>query len=467
MTSYNTEGIDALQQLIGENYRLQWIVGHGGMSTVWLADDLRRNREVAIKVLKPEFSDNQEFLSRFRNEAHTVEQIQHPNVVATYDYSELTDDRGRQFCYIVMEFIRGESLADLLAREGKLSEDRALGIIEQAAHGLATIHAMNLVHRDIKPGNIMITPDDRVKITDFGIAKAAAAVPLTRTGMVVGTAQYVSPEQAQGQQVTAASDVYSLGVVGFELLSGNRPFTGDSSVSVAISHIRDAAPSLDVSVSAPARELIAIALRKDPARRFAEGGAFAAAVSQVRLGRRPQDPSPTPMAEPHYAPTDTATTVMPVGTPAEVLKSSTSEEPQKSSKGGWIAAAALVALIAAGGGAYAFLAGGKDSAPTPTPAPVTVHVTTPATSSAPVVTQPPSTRPKKTTSPAQPTTIYETSEPAPESTPTQQAPTSASKPTRTQAPRTTEPRVSVPEEPLPTETVELEIPNLPSLFNNG
>ena len=192
----NSDNKEHLQHLIGDDYQLQWIIGHGGMSTVWLADDVHGDREVALKVLRPEFSDNNEFLSRFQNEAKSAESISSENVVATYDYREL-EDNGRTFCFMALEYVRGESLADLLAREGALPEPLALDVMEQAAHGLSVIHRMGLVHRDIKPGNLMITQNGQVKITDFGIAKAAAAVPLTRTGMVVGTAQYVSPEQAR------------------------------------------------------------------------------------------------------------------------------------------------------------------------------------------------------------------------------------------------------------------------------
>lgn len=301
----NREG---LQKLIGSDYTLQWIIGHGGMSTVWLADDTVADREVAIKVLKPEFSSNEEFLTRFQNEAIAAEGITSDNVVATYDYREVTTEAGYTVCFIVMEYIRGESLADMIAREGKLDEPLALDVVEQAAHGLAVIHGMGLVHRDIKPGNLMVTQNGTVKITDFGIAKAAAAVPLTRTGMVVGTAQYVSPEQAQGKKVTAATDVYSLGVVGYELLAGERPFTGDSSVSVALAHVNNEPPALSTTTSAPARELIEIAMRKDPAARFANGNELALAVQAVREGKRPPQQASAAMNRVATEPSPTAAT---------------------------------------------------------------------------------------------------------------------------------------------------------------
>ncbi|MCZ9310123.1 serine/threonine-protein kinase [Corynebacterium uberis] len=301
---------DRIQGLIGPDYRLQWVIGHGGMSTVWLADDVAHDREVAIKALRPEFSNNTEFLERFRNEAEAAEHIDSDNVVRTFDYREVPDPTGTVFCFIVMEYVRGESLADLLAREGSLSEDMALDVMEQAAHGLAVIHSMGLVHRDIKPGNLLVTQAGQVKITDFGIAKAAAAVPLTRTGMVVGTAQYVSPEQAQGQEVYATSDVYSLGVVGYEILSGRRPFTGDSSVSVVLAHINQAPPQLPTAVTAQTRELIGITLRKDPNTRYADGSELANAISRVRLGARPPQPRTAAVAGPAPEPSPTSATAL-------------------------------------------------------------------------------------------------------------------------------------------------------------
>ncbi|MDO4909113.1 MAG: serine/threonine-protein kinase [Corynebacterium sp.] len=337
---------EELQALIGPDYKLQWVIGNGGMSTVWLADDLRYNRAVAIKVLRPEFSDNREFLDRFRNEASAAETIHSPNVVETYDYQELDSGTGH-FCFIAMEYIEGESLADLLERNGAVPEEIALDYLEQAANGLAAIHNRGFVHRDIKPGNLMVANNGVVKITDFGIAKAAAAVPLTRTGMVVGTAQYVSPEQAQGLEVTSSSDVYSLGVVGYEMLTGHRPFSGDSSVSVAIAHINDAPPPMGTNISAQARELIGIMLRKDPARRYATGQELAQAISAVRFGGRPPQPSNAAPVTEYIEPATRIVPPMNSALPQNSLPNE-AEEATKSNRNkilGWVIVV-LVVLVA-------------------------------------------------------------------------------------------------------------------------
>ena len=499
----NTENREDLQQLVGDGYQLQWIIGHGGMSTVWLADDLDREREVAIKVLRPEFSSNAEFLARFRNEALSAQGINSDNVVATYDYREADTDAGFTVCYIIMEYIRGESLADLIAREGQLDEALALDVLEQAAHGLAVIHRMGLVHRDIKPGNLMLTQHGQVKITDFGIAKAAAAVPLTRTGMVVGTAQYVSPEQAQGMKVTAASDVYSLGVVGYELLSGKRPFTGDSSVSVALAHVSAEPPALPISVSAPARELIEIALRKDPGQRFRDGNEFQLAVSQVRQGLRPAQPGGHTQVV-ATEPSATASTQM----LASVAEERTSrpegayppsaatpaprehEADKKSSKAGPVISAILLLALLAGGAAWAytegvfdrFTGGGTPTTPRPTMSATTPTQAEEADTEEPV-TETTTERERTTvTEPRNPGTLrFEESEadnsPAPAepsaepSAPSADvsAPAQPSAATPTQHGATPEGATSIGNQPEDTNAPapEIELPNLDSLLGGG
>ena len=477
-----------LQALIGADYQLQWIIGHGGMSTVWLADDVRHDREVAIKVLRPEFSDNNEFLSRFRNEAEAAESISSDNVVATYDYREL-EDNGRTFCYMALEYIRGESLADLLAREKALPETLALDVMEQASHGLSAIHHMGLVHRDIKPGNLMITQNGQVKITDFGIAKAAAAVPLTRTGMVVGTAQYVSPEQAQGIKVTAASDVYSLGVVGYELLSGKRPFTGDSSVSVALAHVSAEPPALPISVSAPARELIEIALRKDPGQRFHDGNEFQLAISQVRQGLRPAQPGGHTQVV-ATEPSATASTQMlasvadertarPEGsyTPAPTRAVASRRPPaepapaKKGSSAGPIIATLLALALVGGGVAWAYTAGlfDRSSGDSPATTPRTTTVTTPSEveETQEEVTQTTTRRERTTVTESRNPGTLRVEDTAPESAPA--APAEPARPETSAVQSTPEmapPTSSAPEAGTQT-TTAIDLPNLENLLGGG
>ncbi len=214
--------------LIANRYRLIRLIATGGMGQVWEATDNRLNRRVAVKVLKSEFSSDPEFVERFRFEARTTAQLNHSGIAGIYDYGEVRDATGDSTAYLVMELVNGEPLNAVLARVGRLAVPHALDMLEQTGRALQVAHDAGVVHRDVKPGNILITPTGQVKITDFGIAKAVENSPVTRTGMVMGTAQYIAPEQALGQDATAASDVYSLGIVGYEALSGRRPFVGDA-----------------------------------------------------------------------------------------------------------------------------------------------------------------------------------------------------------------------------------------------
>lgn len=285
--SHLNEEAQAVQAMIPlDRYRIRSLLGRGGMATVWLAEDVRNGGPVAIKTLKQEHSQDREYRQRFRNEAVAAHSVKSPNTVRLMDHRESSAG-----CLIIMEYIRGESVAQVLTRLGTIPEHLSVDVLEQAAHGLSAIHAAGLVHRDIKPGNILVTPEGLVKITDFGIAKAAEDTALTRTGMVVGTAQYVSPEQARGENVEPSSDVYSLGCVAYEMLAGQRPFTGDSSVAVALAHINNAPPALPPTVNPHVRELVGIMLRKDPARRYADGRELALAVREVRSGKRPPQPA--------------------------------------------------------------------------------------------------------------------------------------------------------------------------------
>ena len=269
--------------VLAGRYEITSPIATGGMGEVWRARDRVLDREVAAKVLRSEFTGDPSFVARFRNEARHTAALSHPNIASVYDYGEADDERnpGQRLAFLVMELVEGQPLVTILHEEGRLPVDWTLHVLGQSADGLSAAHAAGVVHRDIKPGNLIVRPDGVVKLTDFGIARARDATPLTRTGMVVGTAQYLSPEQAQGFEVTAASDVYSLGVVGYECLTGSRPFDGTSQVAIALAHINRPPPPLPAEVPLAVRQLLERALHKHPEDRFTDGAAFAAAIRAV------------------------------------------------------------------------------------------------------------------------------------------------------------------------------------------
>jgi serine/threonine protein kinase len=277
-------------QLLAERYKLTSRIAVGGMGEVWQASDTRLDRTVAVKILKAELSGDAEFLHRFRTEARMTASLNHPGIAAVHDYGETIFDGDLPIAYLVMELVDGDPLAGLLAKHGRLSAEFTLDMLEQAGNALQAAHSHGLVHRDVKPGNILVTSAGQVKITDFGVAKAADAAPVTRSGMVMGTAHYIAPEQALGQPAEPASDVYSLAVCGYECLAGHRPFLSENAVTVAMMHIRDMAPPLPPDVPPAARAVVEATLVKDPRQRYNNGGEFAAAVAAVRAGM----PLPTP-----------------------------------------------------------------------------------------------------------------------------------------------------------------------------
>ncbi|MGT2462678.1 serine/threonine protein kinase [Sinomonas atrocyanea] len=264
---------------LGGRYQLQSRIAIGGMGEVWRARDEVLGRIIAIKILKEEYAGDPSFLERFRAEARHTALLNHGGIANVFDYGEAEGS-----AYLVMELVPGEPLSAILERERVLSPDRTLNIIAQTARALAVAHGQGLVHRDVKPGNLLITPDHRVKVTDFGIARLADQVPLTQTGQVMGTAQYLAPEQATGQQATGSSDIYSLGVIGYECLTGHRPFSGESQIAIALAQVNDAPPPLPEHLPAPVRALLMSMLSKDPRNRPANAIKLAEAAEAIRRG---------------------------------------------------------------------------------------------------------------------------------------------------------------------------------------
>lgn len=263
----------------GGRYQLLSRIAIGGMGEVWQATDLVIGRTVAIKILKDEYLGDPGFLERFRAEARHAALVNHEGIANVYDYGE---EEGSAF--LVMELVPGEALSTVLERERVLSTDQVLDIVAQTASALHAAHQAGLVHRDIKPGNLLLTPDGRVKITDFGIARIADQVPLTATGQVMGTVQYLSPEQASGHPASPSTDIYSLGIVAYEALAGRRPFTGESQVAIAMAQINEAPPELPVTVAEPVRNLVFSAIAKKPDARPASAQHFARAAQALRRG---------------------------------------------------------------------------------------------------------------------------------------------------------------------------------------
>lgn len=255
---------------LGERYTLVRRIAMGGMGEVWVARDEKLAREIAVKVLREEYTGNEDFLRRLRTEARNSSTLVHPNIAQMFDYGE---ERGAG--YLVMELVLGEPLADLLEREPVLPPARLLPILAQTARGLHAAHLAGVVHRDVKPGNILLEHSGTVKITDFGVSVAQNQVPMTATGMVMGTAQYLSPEQAVGQSATGASDIYALGVVAYEATAGRRPFTGRTPVDIAIAHVNAPVPLLPTSVHPGLAETITQMLEKDPAQRISSADQLA------------------------------------------------------------------------------------------------------------------------------------------------------------------------------------------------
>src|SRR6478609_9398271 len=336
------------QVVLNGRYELHRRVGRGGMAEVYLARDRLLDRLVAIKILFPEFATDPSFVARFRREAQAAANLNHPNIVGVYDWGK---ERGTY--YIVMEYVDGQTVSEIIRNDGPIEPKRAAGIAADVAAALGFAHRKGVVHRDVKPGNVLITKTGEVKVADFGIARAMTASSeenLTQTGSVMGTATYFSPEQAQGKAVDARSDLYSLGVVLYEMASGKPPFSADSPVAIAYKHVQEPIPSLAERVPDIPEDYEAITLRaleKDPDDRYADGAAMRADLLRFREGKplasAPAGPARPPTPAPVVAPPVAAA---PVTAPAPV-------EPA-GRKTGWFFVIIVLLLVVLGALLYVF-----------------------------------------------------------------------------------------------------------------
>jgi serine/threonine protein kinase len=345
---------------VGDRYQLTERIAGGGMGEVWVARDEVLGREVAVKILRRELADDIGFLERFRAEARHAASLSHPGIASVFDYGEESGS-----AYLVMELVRGEPLSQRLAREGALTAAVAVPLLQQVAHALQAAHCAGLVHRDVKPANLLITPDEHVKVTDFGIARAGGQAALTRTGEVMGTAQYLSPEQALGRPATAASDVYSLGVVAYETLSGVRPFEADTAIAIAMAQVNRIPEPLPATVAPAVAAVVMQSLAKDPALRPASADQFA-----DQLGAAVAVAATTQVIGPHLA----RTSVMPAVADDAPVLAPAGRPPHRARELG------LGLLVAAVVLAVLLLALGQRSNPgRATSGPSTTHSSSPST----------------------------------------------------------------------------------------
>jgi eukaryotic-like serine/threonine-protein kinase len=408
--------------LLGGRYRLSGRIAVGGMGEVWRGTDELLDRPVAVKLLSAAHASDDSFRARFRAEARYAASLSHPHIAQVFDYGEMSDtdevppDLPSGGAYLVMELVQGEPLSALIAQQERLSVADSLRIVSQAADALSAAHEAGIVHRDIKPGNLLVTPDGTTKITDFGIARAmwaAQASHLTQTGMVMGTASYVSPEQATGGTITSASDIYSLGVVAYECLTGTPPFTAETPVAIAVAHMHRPVPPLPADVPAPVAELVLNMLAKPPEERPQSARWVADRARQLRSalpsstgpgaqldpelneavlaetaldGGGPVLPSAEAVTDPRLGASLTRADLgltaesspTPPGMPAD-FGTGSSEASRRRKRSALLAALVSVAVAAIGGTVAAVMLSGKPMSPTGDVSPASSSVSVPHT----------------------------------------------------------------------------------------
>ena len=346
---------------LSDRYELGEILGFGGMSEVHLARDLRLHRDVAVKVLRADLARDPSFYLRFRREAQNAAALNHPAIVAVYDTGEARTAAG-PLPYIVMEYVDGVTLRDIVHNDGPMPPRRALEVVADACQALNFSHQHGIIHRDVKPANIMISKTGAVKVMDFGIARAIADTgnPVTQTAAVIGTAQYLSPEQARGERVDARSDVYSLGCVLYEMLTGQPPFTGDTPVSVAYQHVREdpVPPSQKYAGISPELDAVVLkALAKNPDNRYQSAAEMRADLVRVHSGEKPEAPKVLTAHERTLMMTSRSNGR--ADGSAAPLNYDFGDAPRRSSVGRWLVALAVLSILTVVVAVAINLGGGK------------------------------------------------------------------------------------------------------------
>ncbi|MFC5663085.1 serine/threonine-protein kinase [Kitasatospora misakiensis] len=438
--------------VLGGRYTLTERIGGGGMGAVWRAEDAVLGRPVAVKILHPALLEDGNFAERFRREARLLAALDHPGIVDVHDYGEEEPPDaadGERLAYLVMELVDGRPLHQVLAADGAFPPDRALGLLAEALDALHAAHRRGIVHRDVKPSNLMLRTDGRVTVTDFGIARTMAGTRLTASHAVIGTALYMAPEQAEGKPITPAADLYAIGVVGYELLTGKPPFTGEGMLEVALKHLREPVPELPEGVPPAVRAFLATALAKDPDGRFADAAAMAAAARAAADGEAAAVP---PAAAP--PPAVPAAPVRPADDLGEVEPSAvvvaTTEPSRRTRRRGFLVPVVLPIVISVGT-ATALLVDRSpfiSQAQEPSSPPVTtVTVTAQPAAAPPTGAASPAS---SATSPAAPTTAPPTSASTTPPKPTAGTPaTTASPKPSTGAPQPGQPPAAAPTTPQP------------------
>jgi serine/threonine-protein kinase len=312
--------------LLGNRYRLDERIAGGGMGDVWRGTDEVLGRTVAVKILLPALLDEPGFAERFRGEARTMATINHPGVVDVYDYGS-----DQQIAFLVMEYVEGDALSTTLGRVGRLTPARTMALVAQAADALHAAHEKGIVHRDVKPGNLLVRPNGTLVLTDFGIARSALVGQLTAAGSVLGTASYISPEQATGSIASPASDVYALGVVAYQCLSGRRPFEGENPLDIAMQHVRDAPRPLPADIPPAVRAIVERSLAKDPSARWPTAATLAAVARQAATAAPPMHPAPAPPGRPSAHPAHPASA--PPGRPGSPAPAGYPAQPKSPAPG--------------------------------------------------------------------------------------------------------------------------------------